>query len=77
MADDVLIAWKLDGEEIPPEHGGPVRVVIESKYAYKAPKWLSEIELMETHRKGYWERRGYSDAADPWREDRYAEWALG
>ncbi len=71
MADDVLIVWKLNGEPIPPKHGGKVRTVIESKYAYKSAKWLSEIEIMETHELGYYENRGYSDTADPWKEDRY------
>lgn len=71
MGDDVLIVWELEGEAIPPKHGGKVRTVIESKYAYKSAKWLSEIEIMKTHEKGYYENRGYSDTADPWEEDRY------
>lgn len=73
MGDDFLIAWELEGGEIPPEHGGLVRTVIERKYAYKALKWLSEIELMKKHKRGYWEQRGYSDTADPWEEERYSD----
>ncbi|KXB07543.1 hypothetical protein AKJ55_00425 [candidate division MSBL1 archaeon SCGC-AAA382M17] len=71
--ENLLIVWELEGNETPPEHGGPVRTVIESRYAYKGIKWLSEIELMKEHEKGYWEERGYSDSADPWKEERYSE----
>jgi len=70
---DVSIVWELEGVEIPPRHGGKVRVVIESKYAYKGAKWLSGIELIEEHEKGYWEKKGYSDSADPWKEERYSD----
>ncbi len=70
--DDVMIVWKLEGEDIPTEHGGKVRTVIESKYAYKSAKWLSEIEILKENKKGYYENRGYSDTANPWKEDRYA-----
>lgn len=73
MQDDVMIVWEYDGKEIPPEHGGPVRTVIESKYAYKGAKWLTKIEILESHERGYWEQRGYSDTADPWKEDRYSD----
>lgn len=72
LRDDVMIAWGYEGKEIPPKHGGPARVVIETKYAYKGAKWLTEIEILESHEKGYWEKRGYSDTADPWKEDRYS-----
>lgn len=72
MEDDVLIVWELEGEDIPPKHGGKVRTVIESKYAYKSAKWLSEIEIMKESEKGYYENRGYSNTADPWKEDRHA-----
>ncbi|KXA93133.1 sulfite oxidase [candidate division MSBL1 archaeon SCGC-AAA259E22] len=71
LQDDILIAWKLNGEQIPPQHGGRVRTVVESKYAYKSTKWLSEIELLKEHKRGYWERRGYSDSADIWEENRF------
>lgn len=72
LREDVLFAWALDGEPLPDEHGGPLRVVTPHKYAYKGAKWVTGIEFRTEHERGYWEKRGYSDAANPWREDRYS-----
>jgi DMSO/TMAO reductase YedYZ molybdopterin-dependent catalytic subunit len=69
--DDVLLAWSHDGAPLAPAHGGPVRLVVPSRYAWKSVKWVTEIRLLERDVPGYWEERGYHDAADPWREQRY------
>ncbi len=69
--DDVVIALKHDGEELAPEHGGPIRLIVPKLYAYKSAKWLSGLEFMEKDRPGFWEIRGYSNSADPWKEERY------
>lgn len=69
--EDVLIAFKHDGEEIEPNHGGPVRLVVPKLYFYKSAKWLSGIEFLAKDRPGFWEVRGYHNHADPWREERY------
>ncbi len=67
----VLFAWALDGEPLPRDHGGPLRVVTPHRYAYKGAKWVSGVEFLPERERGFWERRGYSDTADPWAEDRY------
>lgn len=69
--DDVLIAFKHDGADLEPEHGGPVRLVVPKLYFYKSAKWLSGIEFLPKDRPGFWEVRGYHNHADPWREERY------
>ncbi len=69
---DVLLAWGLDGAELPPEQGFPLRLVVPHKYAYKSAKWVRWIRFTYDQDLGYWERRGYSDSADPWREERRA-----
>jgi len=69
--DDVLIAFTHDGEQIEPDHGGPVRLIMPKLYAYKSAKWLSGLEFMEKDRPGFWEVRGYHNHADPWKEERY------
>ena len=69
--DDVLIAFTHDGEQIEPDHGGPVRLIVPKLYAYKSAKWLSGLEFMEQDRPGFWEVRGYHNHADPWKEERY------
>lgn len=67
-----LVALKADGQPLPAEHGGPVRVVTPGKYFYKSLKWLSRIDLLAEDRLGYWEAEaGYHNGADPWREQRF------
>jgi DMSO/TMAO reductase YedYZ molybdopterin-dependent catalytic subunit len=62
---DVLIAQKMNGVVIPQEKGFPFQLVAESKYGYKWIKWVTEITLSDDlNYKGYWESRGYSNAAD-------------
>lgn len=72
MRDEVLFTWAFDGEELPADHGGPLRVVTPHKYAYKGAKWVDGIEFLTEPQRGYWERRGYSLTADPWQEERYS-----
>jgi len=72
LDDDVLLVHRLNGEPLPPELGGPVRLVVPKKYAYKSPMWVTRIRFMKTKELGYWEKRGYSDTADVWKNDRRA-----
>lgn len=72
LDDDVLLAYRLDGKPLEPEHGGPLRLVVPKKYAYKSGKWLRKLRFTEKQELGYWEKRGYSNSADPWKEERYA-----
>lgn len=69
--DDVMIALKHDGADLEPQHGGPVRLLVPKLYFYKSAKWLSGLEFMDRDRPGFWEIRGYSNSADPWKEERY------
>ncbi|PSQ17261.1 sulfite oxidase [Halobacteriales archaeon QS_8_69_26] len=72
MREEVLFTWEYDGDTLPREHGGPLRVVTPHKYAYKGSKWVHGVEFLTEPELGYWERRGYSDTANPWEEDRYS-----
>ena len=69
--DHALLATEADGEPLTPEHGWPLRLVIPGKYFWKSAKWLRAIELRATDEPGFWERYGYHNDADPWREERY------
>jgi len=69
--DNVLLAYKLNDKPLPPERGGPLRLIIPSKYAYKSPKWIRKIKFTSKQELGYWEFRGYSNTADAWKEERY------
>ncbi|MFC6904330.1 sulfite oxidase-like oxidoreductase [Halalkalicoccus tibetensis] len=70
--EEVLFTWEFDGESLAPEHGGPLRVVTPHKYAYKGAKWVDGIEFLTEPERGFWEKRGYSNTADPWNEERYS-----
>ena len=73
LKDDVLLVHAWDDLPLPREHGGPVRVVTPQLYAWKGAKWVNRIEFMSEDRLGYWEQRGYSNTAYPWRNDRYSD----
>lgn len=68
--DDVLVAHRCGGRPLDAEHGGPVRAVVPSRYAWKSCKWLASVDFLAEHELGFWELRGYHDGADPWREER-------
>ncbi len=72
LEDDVLLAYRLDSKSLEPEHGGPLRLVVPKKYAYKSAKWVRKIRFTREQELGYWEKRGYSNTADPWKEERHA-----
>ncbi len=72
MKPDVLLVHHALGAPLPIEHGGPIRMITPQLYAWKGAKWISRIELMTSDRAGFWEERGYSMTAHPWRDDRYS-----
>jgi DMSO/TMAO reductase YedYZ molybdopterin-dependent catalytic subunit len=69
--ENAVLATEADGEALSVEHGWPLRLVIPGKYFWQSAKWLRGIELVEHDRPGFWERYGYHNDADPWREERY------
>lgn len=72
LGDDALVAYEFDGVPIEPIHGGPVRLVVPHLYFWKSAKWLRSIELLDHDQPGFWERNGYHDYGDPFREQRYS-----
>ena len=72
IEDDVLLVHTWEGQPLPREHGGPVRMITPKLYAWKGTKWIRRIEFLDRNSKGFWERRGYSATAEPWFNDRYS-----
>ena len=70
--DDVLVAWRNNGEDLSPEHGWPLRLVVPKRYAWKSAKWLTGLELTDRNERGFWEVRGYHVHAEPFAEERYS-----
>jgi DMSO/TMAO reductase YedYZ molybdopterin-dependent catalytic subunit len=70
--EEALIAYEADGEPLTPEHGWPLRLMAPSRYFWKSAKWLRGLELRTTDQPGFWERYGYHNDADYWKEQRYS-----
>ena len=70
--EDVLVAWRKDGEDLTPEHGWPLRLVVPQRYAWKSAKWLTGLEFSAKNTRGFWEVRGYHIHAEPFAEERYS-----
>jgi DMSO/TMAO reductase YedYZ molybdopterin-dependent catalytic subunit len=71
MNEDVILAHTFNGEPLPKEHGGPMRVFTPRRYAWKGAKWVNGLEFMTNDRPGFWEQNGYNTPADPWKEERF------
>jgi DMSO/TMAO reductase YedYZ molybdopterin-dependent catalytic subunit len=66
------VVYEYEGEPLPPEHGGPARLLVPHLYFWKSAKWLRGIELRHDDLPGFWENYGYHNYGDPWKEQRYA-----
>ena len=69
---EALLAHRWEGQPLPLDHGGPVRLVVPHLYFWKSAKWLRRIEFATADHPGFWEVRGYHNHADPWKEERYS-----
>lgn len=72
LKPDVLITYQVNGAPLPTPHGGPVRMITPQLYAWKGTKWIKALEILTQEQLGFWEERGYSSTALPWRDDRYS-----
>ncbi|HZU11400.1 MAG TPA: sulfite oxidase-like oxidoreductase [Chloroflexota bacterium] len=72
LRDDVLFAHSHDGRPLLPEHGWPLRLVVPQRYFWKSAKWVNEVLFMDKDQLGFWEKLGYHNVGDPWKEQRNA-----
>ena len=72
LREENFFAHTLFGEPLPPEHGGPLRLVVPHLYAWKSAKWLNGLEFLDHEALGFWERNGYHRRGEPWAEERYS-----
>ena len=73
MRDEVLFAYKNNGDNISPEHGWPLRLIVPHLYFWKSVKWVRGMEFLNKTTPGFWEENGYHIYADPWKEQRYTD----
>jgi DMSO/TMAO reductase YedYZ molybdopterin-dependent catalytic subunit len=71
LKENVIMAHTFSGAPLPRAHGAPVRAVVPDRYFYKSAKWVEGIKVTVQDEPGYWERGGYSNSADPWKEERF------
>ncbi len=67
-----MVALAYDGQPIPPDHGGPARLLVPHLYFWKSPKWVKGVRFTRRDEPGFWENRGYHMYGDPWREQRFS-----
>ena len=72
LDDDVLLCYRRNGEDITPDHGWPLRLVVPKRYFWKSAKWVRSLEFMAQDQLGFWENLGYNNHADPWLEERFS-----
>jgi len=66
LEPETMLAWRVNGKDLLPENGFPLRLVVPRMYAYKSVKWVERIAFAEKQEDGYWEKSGYpSDGAIP------------
>ena len=65
------VVWEWEGEPLPREHGGPLRLLVPHLYFWKSAKWLNGLRLLDHDEPGFWEVNGYHNHGDPWKEERY------
>lgn len=70
--DDVMLAFGHNSQDLTPDHGWPLRLVVPKLYAWKSVKWVRAFEFLSRDRRGYWEMRGYHNQAEPFAEERYS-----
>ncbi len=72
LDEDVLLAFRHNGENLTPDHGWPLRLVVPKRYAWKSAKWVRGLEFTAEDVRGFWERYGYHNNGEPWAEERYS-----
>ena len=71
LGDKAFVATDYDGKPLAEDHGGPARLVVPGLYFWKSAKWLRGLHFSQFDYKGYWEKLGYHNYGDPWKEQRY------
>jgi len=66
------VAFRLEGEPLEPEHGGPARLLVPHLYFWKSATWVGGLRLQDEDEPGFWETNGYHMRGDPWQEQRYS-----
>jgi DMSO/TMAO reductase YedYZ molybdopterin-dependent catalytic subunit len=81
LQDNFLLATHFNEQPLTPDHGYPLRGVVgaipgrpdlKTPYLWKGAKWLRGLEFLSEDKMGFWERAGYHNEADIWKEQRFS-----
>ncbi len=72
LDDDVLLAYKFDGQFLDMEHGFPLRTLVPKRYLWKSAKWVRALEFSMGDQPGFWEVNGYHNEGEPFQEQRFS-----
>jgi hypothetical protein len=75
--EENFLAYRMNGQDLPPDHGYPVRIFIPGKYGMKQPKWITRVQLVNKAYLGYWESQGWSDLCERWAHARFTDLESG
>jgi DMSO/TMAO reductase YedYZ molybdopterin-dependent catalytic subunit len=64
LMDGSILAYNMNSAPLTAKHGFPVRAIVPGLYGMMNPKWLTEIELVDSVYEGYWQRLGWSNIAE-------------
>lgn len=77
MDDDVMLAYKFDGQFLEAQHGFPMRTLVPKRYLWKSAKWVRALEFSPVDKPGFWEQGGYHNNGDPFKEERFSRGGWG
>ena len=59
----IMLAYNWDGRPIPFDHGFPLRIWLPDRYGMKQPKWITNIQVVDEYKPGYWVVRDWDEVA--------------
>jgi len=72
LDDDVMLAYKFNGQPLELDHGFPLRTLVPKRYFWKSAKWLRALEFSAVDKPGFWENGGYHNNGEPFKEERFS-----
>lgn len=66
------LAVEFEDRPLTPEQGGPARLLVPHLYLFKSVRWACGITLSDQDQPGWYERHGYHNYGDPWRQQRFS-----
>jgi DMSO/TMAO reductase YedYZ molybdopterin-dependent catalytic subunit len=64
MLDGTLLAFEMNGQPLPTEHGYPLRAIVPGLYGMMNAKWIINIRAVNGAYQGYWQQRGWTSSAE-------------